>query len=255
MTASRPQRSRWSHGHIGAKKYYDVVTMPEFSSTSHRDRPLPRLVLSSGAGEGLEDAPSADPVDTIGRQVAAHRAQQGMRVSELARIVGVSSSLVSQIEHGRSRPSVSTLFAIAEALNLPVDAFFRQDEQELPRPAIEEPSTSHDSRYVVRRFHRAVIEMDNGVRWERLTPSSLLDVEFLELIYQPHAESHSTLYRHPGQEMLVMLSGQLDIYAGFECHQLKAGDSMHFPSMTPHRYVNSTNEPAHAITTILHDPV
>ena len=51
-----------------------------------------------------------------------------MRVAELAREVGVTPSLISQIERGMSRPSVSTLFGIAQALDVPVDAFFREPQ-------------------------------------------------------------------------------------------------------------------------------
>jgi transcriptional regulator with XRE-family HTH domain len=64
--------------------------------------------------------------DGIGRRLAAYRAERGLRVAELAREVGVTPSLISQIERGQSRPSVSTLFAIAQALAVPVDAFFRE---------------------------------------------------------------------------------------------------------------------------------
>ena len=64
----------------------------------------------------------------IGRRLAAHRAQRGMRVAELAREVGVTPSLISQIERGMSRPSVSTLFGIAQALDVPVNAFFREPQ-------------------------------------------------------------------------------------------------------------------------------
>src|SRR5215467_16030032 len=62
----------------------------------------------------------------IGRRLGAYRAARGMRIAELARAVSVTPSLISQIEHGQSRPSVSTLFALAQALDVPVDAFFRE---------------------------------------------------------------------------------------------------------------------------------
>ena len=42
-------------------------------------------------------------------------------------MVGVSPSLISQIERGQSQPSVATLFALAESLEVPVDAFFVKD--------------------------------------------------------------------------------------------------------------------------------
>lgn len=206
-----------------------------------------------------------DPADGIGRRLAAYRAERGLRVSDLARSVGVTASLISQIEQGRSRPSVSTLFAIAEALGVPVDAFFRETPEEPAAPeasAPEEVSASapaeaapaaHEGRFVVRRSERAVIDIASGVRWERLTPTALNDLEFLELVYGPRAESSRTLYRHPGSEMVVVLSGRLDIYVGFECYHLGPGDSMTFPSALPHRYVNPTDETTRAVTTILYD--
>jgi transcriptional regulator with XRE-family HTH domain len=207
---------------------------------------------------------SGDPALEIGRRVAAHRVQREIKVSALAREVGVSPSLISQIERGQSRPSVSTLFALSEALDVPVDAFFR-DEEPAPEAApevaaVEDAVTpgeaaaaTHADRYLVRDGHRAVIDIEGGVRWERLTPTTLPGVEFLELVYQPRAESNRTLYRHPGIEMVLMLSGRLDIYVGFERYELSPGDSIQFPSSLPHRYVNPTDEVARGVTVILHE--
>lgn len=262
-----------------------TVVDPASVSTGTGLRARRRVTVESTTGE--DAAPGEDrwedPTDGIGRRVAAYRAERGLRVSDLAREVGVSPSLVSQIERGQSRPSVSTLFAIAQALGVAVDAFFREtDHGSGPAPAAGTTGTTdatgatgataaagddgdaastaattlpagHEDRYVVRRANRSVIDIESGVRWERLTPAALHNVEFLELIYGPGAESSTTLYRHPGEEMILVLSGELDIYLGFECYRLVAGDSMHFSSMQPHRYVNPTTETARAVTTILHD--
>jgi transcriptional regulator with XRE-family HTH domain len=75
------------------------------------------------------DGPEGTPHPThgIGERLARLRAERGVKVSALARAVGVSPSLISQIERGQSRPSVSTLFELAQALDVPVDAFFRDD--------------------------------------------------------------------------------------------------------------------------------
>lgn len=190
-------------------------------------------------------------------------------MSELARLVGVSPSLISQIERGQSRPSVSTLFELAEALKVPVDAFFSREPVEPPvdtadnagdENAVEQPRTADDAglapgerRYLVRRANRSTIDIEGGVRWERLTPTTLDNVDFLEIVYEPGAESHESLYRHPGTEMVLVTSGQLDIVVGFDRFRLQEGDSIHFPSTQPHRYVNATREVARAITVILHD--
>jgi transcriptional regulator with XRE-family HTH domain len=210
--------------------------------------------------EAAPDTEPQDPALAIGERLAEHRNRRGVKVSALARQIGVSPSLISQIERGQSRPSVSTLFALAEALEVPVDAFFRNGEAAPPAaPAAPtrgpEPTrvVRGPDRYLVRRADRAGIDIEGGVRWERLTPTPLDDVEFMELIYAPGAESNASLYRHPGFEMVLVLSGRLVIHAGFERYELGPGDSMAFPSTLPHRYVNPGEETARAVTAILHD--
>src|SRR5215831_18901193 len=98
----------------------------------------PERDAAGGAGPGERTQAGGDLAGDIGRRLAAHRGQRGMRVAELAREVGVTPSLISQIERGMSRPSVSTLFAIAQALDVPVDAFFREPPQP-PAAAAAQP--------------------------------------------------------------------------------------------------------------------
>jgi transcriptional regulator with XRE-family HTH domain len=197
------------------------------------------------------EAPARGPT-ALGRRVAAYRTARGLKVSELARLVGVSPSLISQIERQQSQPSVSTLFALAEALQVPVDAFFEEGHAGVAEaPAADDAGSDHQ--YVVRRSERSTIDIEGGIRWERLTPLPLDRMDFLEIVYEPRSESHPQLYRHPGTEMLLVLEGRLDIHIGFRRHELAAGDSMHFPSSLPHRYVNPTDEEARAVTVLLHE--
>jgi len=207
----------------------------------------------------------------IGRRLARLRTERGVKVSALAREVGVSPSLISQIERGQSRPSVSTLFELAQALDVSVDAFFRDEVEDVPAPRAAPPAPVPSpaaglppdqraggadgprDRYVIRRDERDVIEVEGGVRWQSLTPRPMEQLEFLELVYEGRAESGARLYRHPGMEIVVVLSGRLDIHVGFEHFQLRPGDSIQFPSFMPHRYVNPTAETARAVTVIIHD--
>jgi transcriptional regulator with XRE-family HTH domain len=223
----------------------------------------------------LEPPPVRDPAerwspDRIGEIVSSYRRERKMKVSELARRVGVTPSLISQIEHGNSRPSVPTLFALAEALDLSVDVLAGRPaadatspparvETPAPRPtpsvpAVEEsPINATEPRYVVRRDSRRTIEIQGGVQWEMLTPSTPREAEFVELVYAPHAESNPTQYRHPGTEMVLVLEGRFDIHIGFDVYELTEGDSIHFPSSIPHRYVNPTDDTARAVTVILRE--
>ncbi len=199
--------------------------------------------------------------------LARRRRALGMTMSDLARQIGVSPSMVSQIERGQSLPSVGTLFALAAALGATVDAFLAAPETTddvkppplpasvLPASAHPEATDSHEAMYVVRHASRVGVDIRGGVRWERLTPTSLGGTDFLELIYEPGAASDSQLYRHPGLEMLLVLEGRFEIHIGFERYELEPGDSMAFPSSLPHRYVNPTDRRSRAVTTILRDVV
>lgn len=221
-------------------------------------------------------APSHDSVkaatDRIGERLTALRLERNLRVSEIARRAGVSSSLISQIERGHSKPSVGTLFAIARVLDVPVDTFFADADDEAPRadapashdngstaPAVPTATAVHQamqhvaSREVVRASQRASIDIRGGVRWERLTPTPLDGIEFLELVYAPGAESDRQSYRHPGVELVLVTQGVMTIFLGFTQHDLGPGDSIGFPSSTPHRYVNLTDAETRAVTVILRD--
>jgi transcriptional regulator with XRE-family HTH domain len=211
-----------------------------------------------------------DVSSQVGERIADYRRLRGLKVAELARRVGVTGSLISQIERGRARPSISTLFLLGEALDVSLDAFFRDDEaaqalaprrgaphgRAAGRRAPDElaPPTTRD-RFLVRAGVRASLEIQGGVRWERLTPENLDEGEFLEAVYAPGSESSPELYRHPGSEWVFILEGILEITVGFTVYRLEPGDSLCFPSSLPHRYVNPTDRPTRAISVNLWDQV
>jgi len=64
---------------------------------------------------------------TLGLSLRAARQRAGLSLRELARRLGVSPSLLSQIENGRSQPSVATLYALAKALQVSIDDLFQGD--------------------------------------------------------------------------------------------------------------------------------
>src|ERR1700727_1094475 len=64
----------------------------------------------------------------VGSLIRRERQHQGLSLRELARRVGVSASMLSQVETGRTRPSVSTIYAIATELGLSIDALLSDRE-------------------------------------------------------------------------------------------------------------------------------
>src|SRR3954463_11125524 len=245
-----------SRFNVGRPKGFLPASLPvwyRYCTVSSR-RTLGTEELEAGA------TPEAQPPSTIAERrleairmaLSERRRALGMSMSGLAREVGISPSMVSQIERGQTLPSVATLFALAAALGADIDIFFEGksgSEQDATAASPATPgaptpvdasseSPTRERLYVVRKAARESLEIRGGIRWERLTPLSLELLEFLELVYAPRAESDASLYRHPGIEMMLVLRGAFEIHVGFELYRLEEGDSILFSSSLPHRYVN-----------------
>src|SRR5690348_7321034 len=121
----------------------------------------------------------------IGAKLRDEREKQDISLRELARRVGVSPSLISQIELDRVNPSVSTLWSIVTELGMTMSQVFGETPDD-PEPVA---TSQQGSRLVATPDKRRVINLASGVRWERLTPHTDPDVEFLHVVYPVGAES------------------------------------------------------------------
>jgi transcriptional regulator with XRE-family HTH domain len=191
-----------------------------------------------------------EPLDGIGDRLRRERTKVGISQRELARRLGLSASMISQLESGLSKPSVGTLYAIVTELNLSIDALVRGDEDASARDP-DDPGR-WDPRQPNPLLHpdqRKVIDLDSGVRWEQLTHSARPGIDFLEAIYEVGGAStpDESLMRHHGWEYGYVISGKLGVHLGFEEYTLESGDSIDFDSTEPHRLFNIGSEPVHAI--------
>jgi transcriptional regulator with XRE-family HTH domain len=193
----------------------------------------------------------AGELGDLGSRLREERERARISQRELARRLGVSASLISQIESGQSKPSVSTLYAIVTELGVSLDDVFRvhDDELSIATAVGAESENAVVARPVVHPTERHVVELDSGVIWERLTSHEHEDVDFLHVIYDVGGSSASDerLMRHPGREYGYVLSGRLGVQLGFERHELGPGDSIAFDSTTPHRLWNLGGEAVHGI--------
>jgi DNA-binding XRE family transcriptional regulator/quercetin dioxygenase-like cupin family protein len=206
--------------------------------------------------------PSLPPV---GERIREARLRDGMSLRGLARAVGVSASLISQIETGKSRPSVSTLYAITKALGISVEDVFDGRDTDgtngagsaspngpgrVPESGTSvrtvEPGGGHRIGPVVHPTAREVLQLDSGVTWQRLGHLPGTRVDFLLVTYAPGGSSSNgdLLMRHSGAEYGFLIEGELTLTLGFEEHRLGPGDAVSFPSTTPHRYRNDGVVPA-----------
>lgn len=201
----------------------------------------------------------------MGERIRLHREQAGLSLRQLARDVGVSPSLISQIEHGKAAPSVGTLYSIVSELGISMDELFFDEPNrgtaEAPapvRPADLPPRAANAWRApsegpVLRKRNRLSLALDTGVRWERLTASHDPNVDFLYCTYPVGAEScpPDAMMTHGGSEYAVVLSGRMGAKVGDHSYELEPGDSIAFESTTPHRLWTIGDEPVKAVWTVV----
>lgn len=187
------------------------------------------------------------------RRLRAERERRSISVRELARRLGVSPSAISQIETGRARPSVSTLYAIVSELGMSLDELFGQRDPRDGGAQAAAPSAGGPSSPVGRPGSRSAIELETGVRWERLTASPDPEVDFLLVTYPAGSSSSATgaLQRHEGREYGLVLSGNLEVVVGFDTYELGPRDSISFDSMVPHRLRNAGQEPVTGVWVVI----
>jgi transcriptional regulator with XRE-family HTH domain len=224
-------------------------------------RRRPRLTLDERAAverQGLRD--------DLGHRLRTAREQKKIGLRELARRLGVSASLISQIETGKTEPSINTLFSIVSELELSVNEIVfdaRQDAGPVPETAAPHvsggPASSHATRApraadapqspVQRRTSRTSISLESGVSWQRLTAQPDHNVDFLYLRYPPGSESTppDSLMRHNGTEYGYILAGRLQVSIGFDNYEIGPGDTIAFDCTQPHRFATVGDETVEAV--------
>jgi transcriptional regulator with XRE-family HTH domain len=202
--------------------------------------------------------------DDLGHRLRAAREEKNIGLRELARRLGVSPSLISQIETGKTEPSINTLFAMVSELELSVNEIVfdpardsgRSTGKAAPsaragggRRADAAAQSDTPGSPVQRSANRTSISLESGVGWDRLTAQPDHNVDFLLLRYPPGSEStppHS-LMRHNGTEYGYVLSGRLQVSLGFDNYMLEPGDSISFDCTQPHRFATVGDDTVEAV--------
>lgn len=213
----------------------------------------------------------------VGSLIRRERQKQGLSLRELARRVGVSASMLSQVETDRTRPSVSTIYGIATELGLSIDALLSDTETAAlgeagaaaeagaaggvaavavpagPHGPVRPPALAELNCQLVQPEQRRKLELESGVTWELLSDLLPHLVDFMYVSYEPGGRSSSSgkLMRHTGTEFAFLLRGKLKIQVGFDEYVLQPGDALSFDSSQPHLLVNEGTEPAEGIWFVL----
>src|SRR5688572_4358121 len=175
------------------------------SAASHRDASSSSLTPTDRRWGRRIEVLVAGELEDIGTRLREERDRVGISQRELARRIGLSASMISQIESGQSKPSVSTLYDIVTELGVSVDEIFGGGNGSVSTPGVEEDADLGETTHggpMVRLEDRHVIDLDSGVQWERLTSHQHEHVDFLHVVYDVGGSSASDekLMRHAGRE-------------------------------------------------------
>ena len=173
----------------------------------------------------------------IGERLRAIRLLRHHTLRRIAEQAQVSESFLSQLERGRSSASVATLQRLADALGIEISDLFANDG--LPKPR------------VLRREAREPIVWGHLGRKMLLTPKPFHALEVLAAEFEPGGSTGDEPYTHgDSEELLLVIQGRVHVQLGTEVYDLRAGDSVHYRSSTPHRVSNPGREAAEVLFVI-----
>lgn len=173
----------------------------------------------------------------IGAKIRKLREEQGYNVSEMAKIVGLTTSMLSQVERDIVRPSISSLRRIADALHVPAFYF------------LIEPDELHDT--VVRKNKRTTLQPAGyNATFQLLSPDLNKRIEMIYIKLEPGEATCDTPMAHEGEECLVVIQGRFSVILPDNEVTIQEGDSIYFDRRMPHQVINIGDGTASAICAI-----
>jgi transcriptional regulator with XRE-family HTH domain len=171
-----------------------------------------------------------DMILNLGRKIRYYRNKMGITLKELAERIGVTPSLLSQIEHGKASPSLGTLKSIADVFNVPIGILFEMNSRPSPSPLIKKNTYKK-------------IMTEGNIMHSLLSPG-FDEIEVFINEFPPGATTGETPYSHEGIECGYLLKGSLVVEVDGIEHKMEEGDSVIFESYRPHRVINRGNQTA-----------
>lgn len=176
------------------------------------------------------------PIGVIGERIRSKRKEANLTVDEVAEKIGLSQSMVSQLERGKAKPSLDTLWKLSIIFDVSLSYFFE--------------GIKKNSVFLSRREEQEILTMRHpNVQYRVLAPLTCTKLEFFEIIVSPDRGEKIVPLPHQGEEGGIVLHGEIEVTIGDETYLLKQGDSIYFDSTKPHAFRNPGTEPAIAIWT------
>ena len=171
----------------------------------------------------------------LGKRLKRARTERDLTLKEVEHKSGVSATHISQIERGKTSPTVGALQKLARALEIETSFFL--EEVELPEVAVVDrerpPVVLH------REPLMAVQSLTTGI------PGSHL--HFFLLKAEPGGDGPVISHSHEGEECGTVIKGTMIVTVGSEEYVLRKGESIHFRAKLQHGYRAAGREEAESV--------
>jgi transcriptional regulator with XRE-family HTH domain len=166
----------------------------------------------------------------LGLRVKQLRTKRGLSQSELAKLVGVTPSTISQVETNTIHPSIPALLKMAEVLSVSIGAIFQQ-------------AMEVEKRFIFSQREAIPFKFPDlpasSVEGSLLTPSDFqgkVEPNLIEIM--PKAELPAHFFTHKGEEMGYLISGKLQVFLNNASYDARAGDTIYLTSEVPTQWRN-----------------
>lgn len=171
----------------------------------------------------------------VGRRIKQYRQKYNLTLKEIEARVNVSATHVSEIERGKTSPTIGALSRIAQAFDMDPAEFLVSED--LPKVQVTRAGARSRIRY----------ESTNMVAHPLTAPIEGQTISAACVEWEPGQTDAYESRTHAGEEFIHVTEGAVEVTVKGRTILLREGDSLHFRADLPHRIVNRFAEPCRAI--------
>jgi len=198
----------------------------------HQFQQITELYRTGREQEGVRED------STFGRRIKKLREDRKLTSGQLASQTGQTPEFIDRVEEDAITPPVSFLLQLARVLDIDPSSFLSEQEK------IK----------IDKKRHESFVKRTQNYSYRTLTPGAVdKHLRAFIVTVEPKERHKMVEYRHPGEEFVYVMCGELEITVGSKVYHLKPGETTHFDSETKHKLRNLSDEKCELIV-VLYTP-
>ena len=190
---------------------------------------------------------------TPGQRITELRNTYSISRETLAERSGIPTALIAMIEDDGHIPGLAPLIKIARALGVRLGTLM-DDHEELGPVITRAGEAAAAARFITGLPESAAMTQDHqGLNFKALAADKNgRHMEPFVVDVEPNSVQEKST--HEGEEFIYVLAGNLKLEYGSISETLKAGDSVYYDSIVPHRVLSADSQPV-KILAVIYTPV